>query len=135
MDFIRNFMLVIGPISSAFDFLTFYIMLKVFDANEVLFHTGWFIESLATQVLVIFVIRTRFNPFVSRPHPLLLFTSLTVVVIAAVLPFTALGIYFGFVPPPLGFFLILAAMVAGYLVAVEWVKRRFYRHFIGEPVA
>jgi len=135
LNFIRNFMLVIGPISSAFDFLTFYIMLKVFAADEALFHTGWFIESLATQVLVIFVIRTRFNPFVSRPHPLLMITSLTVVAIAALLPFTALGTYFGFVPPPLDFFLILAAMVAGYLLAVEWAKRRFYRHFIGEPVA
>ena len=135
MRFIRNFMLVIGPVSSIFDLLTFYIMLHVFHADEALFHTGWFIESLATQVLVIFVIRTRFNPFASRPHPLLVGTSLAVVAIAALLPFTPLGIYFGFVPPPLNFFLILTAMVGIYLLAVEWAKRRFYRYFAHESGA
>jgi len=135
MGFIRNFMLTIGPVSSVFDFLTFYILLKVFAADEALFHTGWFIESLATQVLVIFVIRTRLNPWASRPHPLLLLTSLAVVAIAAALPLTPLGAYFGFVPLPPKFFLILAAMVVAYLLAVEWMKRRFYRHFDGRPRA
>ena len=62
MNFIRNFMLVIGPISSLFDFLTFYVMLAVLKADEMLFQTGWFVESLTTQVLVIFIIRTRGNP-------------------------------------------------------------------------
>jgi P-type Mg2+ transporter len=133
MGFIRNFMLVIGPISSVFDFLTFYIMLKVFHADEALFHTGWFVESLATQVLVIFVIRTRFNPFVSRPHPLLLTTSLAVAGLATIVPFTPLGTYFGFVPLSLKFFLILTAMVAGYLLVVEWAKRLFYRYFTAQP--
>ena len=128
MNFIRNFMLVIGPISSIFDFLTFYIMLKVFHADEALFHTGWFVESLATQVLVIFVIRTRFNPFVSRPHPLLLTTSLVVVALAAVLPFMPLGTYLGFVPLPLNFLLVVIAMVGAYLLLVEWAKQRFYRY-------
>ena len=65
MNFIRNFMLVIGPISSLFDFLTFYIMLVVLKANEKLFQTGWFVESLCTQVLVIFIIRTRGSPLKS----------------------------------------------------------------------
>jgi len=69
MTFIRNFMLVIGPISSAFDFLTFYILLLVLNADESLFRTGWFVESLSTQVLVIFIIRTRANPFKSRANP------------------------------------------------------------------
>ena len=68
MKFIRDFMLVIGPISSAFDFLTFYVMLTVLQADEKLFQTGWFVESLCTQVLVIFIIRTRGNPFKSRPQ-------------------------------------------------------------------
>ena len=72
MNFIRNFMLVIGPISSLFDFLTFYVMLVVFKADEKLFQTGWFVESLCTQVLVIFIIRTRGNPLRSRAHPLLI---------------------------------------------------------------
>ena len=68
MTFIRNFMWIIGPVSSLFDFLTFYVLLAVLNANEALFQTGWFVESLATQVLVIFVIRTRHNPLSSRPH-------------------------------------------------------------------
>lgn len=127
INFIRNFMLVIGSISSVFDFLTFYVLLAVLKADEMLFQTGWFIESLATQVLVIFIIRTRGNPFKSHAHPILIATSFTVVVIAALLPFTALGTYFGFVPPPAEFYCILAAMVVFYLVMVEVVKRNFYR--------
>jgi len=129
MGFIRNFMLVIGPISSLFDFLTFYVLLRVFNADEALFHTGWFIESLATQVLVIFVIRTRFSPFASHPHPLLVTTSLTAVAAAVILPLTPLARYFGFVPPPPVFFLLLIAMTALYLLVVELVKRAFYRRF------
>jgi Mg2+-importing ATPase len=127
MAFIRNFMMVIGPISSLFDFLTFYIMLHVFHAGEEMFHTGWFIESIATQVLVIFVIRTRFNPLTSRPHPLLAGTSLAVVAVAALLPLTPIGAALGFVALPLDFFAILMAMVIVYLMAVEGVKRWFYR--------
>jgi Mg2+-importing ATPase len=127
MNSIRDFMLVIGPISSAFDFLTFYILLGVLKANEMLFQTGWFVESLSTQVLVIFIIRTRGNPFKSRAHPLLAATSLTVVAMGAILPFTPLGTYFGFVPPPVQFYLILAAMVAIYLAMVELAKKGFYR--------
>jgi Mg2+-importing ATPase len=129
MGFIRNFMLLIGPISSAFDFLTFYVLLKVLHADEHLFQTGWFVESLCTQVLVIFVIRTKGNPFKSRPHLALMLTSLTVALLSAVLPFTSVGRYFGFVPPPAEFYLILAGMVVLYLGMVELAKRVFYRWF------
>ncbi|QSA98506.1 magnesium-translocating P-type ATPase [Methylococcus sp. EFPC2] len=132
MNFIRNFMLVIGPISSAFDFLTFYVLLTVLKANETLFQTGWFVESLCTQVLVIFIIRTRGNPFKSRAHPILVATSLAVVAIAATLPLTPLGNYFGFVPPPKEFYAILAAMVVIYLAMVEIAKKGFYRWY-GTP--
>ena len=128
-NFIRNFMWVVGPVSSAFDFLTFFIMLKVFDAGEALFHTGWFIESLATQVLVIFIIRTQGSPFRSRPSRVLAVTSLSVVLAAALLPFTPLAEVLGFTAPPPLFYVILLAMVLCYLVAVELVKRIFYRHF------
>jgi Mg2+-importing ATPase len=127
LNFVRNFMLVIGSISSVFDFLTFYIMLVVLQADEKLFQTGWFVESLCTQVLVIFIIRTRGNPLKSHAHPLLTVTSLTVVVIAALLPFTPIGTYFGFVPPPAKFYFILGAMVLVYLFIVELVKQGFYR--------
>ncbi len=128
LGFIRNFMLVIGPISSLFDFLTFYVLLTVLNAHESLFQTGWFIESLCTQVLVIFVIRTRGNPFKSRPHPLLTTTSLAVVALAIGLPLTPVGAQLGFVPPPLYFYAILAAMVLAYLCMVELAKRFFYQH-------
>ena len=127
--FIRNFMWVVGPVSSVFDFLMFFILLKVFNAGEELFHTGWFIESIATQVLVIFVIRTRGNPIKSRPNIALAITSLTVVVVAAALPFTPFAAQLGFVVPPPLFFMILPGMVLCYLVAVEFVKRYFYRRF------
>ncbi|BCK87351.1 magnesium-transporting ATPase, P-type 1 [Sideroxyarcus emersonii] len=127
LNFVRNFMLVIGPVSSVFDFLTFYVMLAVLHADERLFQTGWFVESLCTQVLVIFIIRTRGNPLKSRAHPLLVATSLAVVCIAVLLPITALGVHFGFVSPPAKFYLILGGMVLVYLSAVELAKRTFYR--------
>jgi Mg2+-importing ATPase len=133
MNFIRNFMLMIGPISSIFDFLTFYVLLVVLGAGEALFQTGWFVESLTTQVLVIFIIRTRGNPFGSRPHPVLVATSLAVVAAGAILPFTPVGAYFGFVAPPARFYVILAAMVAAYLAIVEAAKRVFYRRFYAQP--
>jgi Mg2+-importing ATPase len=132
MNFIRNFMLIIGPVSSVFDFLTFYIMLAVFHAGETLFHTGWFIESMATQVLVIFIIRTRKNPFKSRPNPWLIACSLTVVAVAVLLPYTPAGVYLGFVAPPAFFFLILVVMLLAYLLAVEGIKQWFFRHFAAE---
>jgi P-type Mg2+ transporter len=127
--FIRNFMWVVGPVSSVFDFLMFFILLKIFGADEELFHTGWFIESIATQVLVIFVIRTRGNPLKSRPNNVLTATSLFVVLIASALPFTQFATQLGFVAPPVIFFAILPVMVICYLMAVEFVKRYFYRHF------
>ena len=127
MAFIRDFMATIGPISSLFDFLTFYILLKVLQVGEREFHTGWFVESLATQVLVIFIIRTRGNPLESRPHPLLVATSLGIVALAVTLPYTPLAGMLGFVPLPLEFFAILGAMVAAYLLLVELVKRWLFR--------
>ena len=129
MGFIRNFMLVVGPVSSAFDFLTFFLLLTVFQANEALFQTGWFIESLATQVLVIFVIRTRLSPLRSRPHPWLAATSLAIVLGAALLPLSPMGSYFGLVAPPPAFYGVLTVLVIAYLTLVEWIKRAFYRRF------
>jgi Mg2+-importing ATPase len=129
IKFIRNFMLVLGSVSSIFDFLTFGLLLWVFNATETLFQTGWFMESLATQVLVIFVIRTRGSPLRSRPNPLLAGTSLIVAAVGVLLPYTAIGRWFGFVPLPLTFLAALGAMVVCYLVLAEGVKRWFYRRF------
>jgi Mg2+-importing ATPase len=125
--FVRNFMLALGPVSSIFDFLTFGVLLLAFHATEAVFQTGWFIESLATQVLVIFVIRTRRNPLLSRPNPLLVATSIAVVLIGIVLPYSALGRWFGFVPLPPAFLMTLCALVICYLLLAEAAKRWFYR--------
>ncbi len=129
MHFIRNFMLTLGPVSSLFDFLTFYVMLMILHANEALFRTGWFIESIATQVLVIFIIRTRHSPIESRPNIWLALTSLTIVLIAMSIPYTPLGKYFGFIAPPAVFFTALGAMVVAYLALVEIIKHWFYRKY------
>ena len=93
IGFIRQFMTIIGPISSIYDFLTFGMLLWVFHAatNAPLFHTGWFVESLATQTLVVFVIRTAGNPFKSRPSGRLLAAVATVSLAGVVLPYTPLG--------------------------------------------
>jgi Mg2+-importing ATPase len=126
LNFIRTFMLVIGPISSLFDFLTFYVLLRVLHAEQALFQTGWFVESLCTQVLVIFVIRTRGNPLKSKAHPALTLTSLMVVAVAIALPLSPWGAQLGFVAPPAFFYAVLAGMVLAYLCMVELAKRAFY---------
>ena len=128
MGLIQRFMFTIGPVSSLFDFITFAVLLKVFDASEALFQTGWFVESLCTQVLGIFVIRTRGNPLRSRPHPMLTATSLAIVALAMGLPFTPLGAAFGFTPLPAGFYAALAVMVLAYLAVVMAVRRWIGRH-------
>ncbi|WP_222848975.1 magnesium-translocating P-type ATPase [Trebonia kvetii] len=129
LGFIRKFMLFMGPISSLFDFTTFGIMLWVFHAGERLFQTGWFVESLATQTLVIFVIRTRRVPFfrsvASSPMAL---AAVGITAVGAVLPYTGhLAYILGFQPLPGAFFLALAGIVAVYLVLVEIGKYWFYR--------
>ena len=127
IGFIRRFMICFGPISSVFDFATFAIMLWVFHSGPAQFRSGWFVESLATQTLVIFAIRTRRIPFF-RSHPSLplSFSVLGVVTIGALLPATPLAPALGFTPLPAGFFAALAAMVVCYLVLIEAGKRLFY---------
>ncbi|MDE3170396.1 MAG: cation transporting ATPase C-terminal domain-containing protein, partial [Acidobacteriota bacterium] len=126
MRLIRNFMIFIGPISSIYDFLTFYVMLHYFHAGEALFHTGWFVESLATQTLVLFVIRTMGNPLRSRPSGPLAITTVAVVVIGIVLPFSPLAAILGFTALPLPFFVFLAIATLTYLLLVEIAKRRLF---------
>jgi Mg2+-importing ATPase len=126
ISLIRNFMLLIGPISSIYDFLTFFILLKVFQAGEALFHTGWFVESLATQTLVLFVIRTMHNPFKSRPSPALAATTVGITLLGAALPYTPLAGPLSFVPLPVSFLAFVAAATATYLLLVQLVKRRIF---------
>lgn len=130
---IRRFMVTIGPISSIFDFLTFYVLLSVFHAGQTLFHTAWFVESLATQTLVIVVIRTTQRPWRSRPSRALAATTLLVVAIGVLLPFSPLAGLLGFAPPPPAFFVYLVFATATYLVLVEIGKRFVLRRSADMP--
>ena len=129
IGFIRQFMMIIGPISSIYDFLTFGILLWVFHAsrNAPLFHTGWFVESLATQTLVILVIRTAANPLKSGPSRALLISVLAVVTMAAVLPYTVVGTLLRFTPLPVSLLGTIAFLAVTYLLLVQAVKVWFYR--------
>ncbi|HYL12975.1 MAG TPA: magnesium-translocating P-type ATPase [Terriglobales bacterium] len=129
IGFIRQFMMIIGPISSIYDFLTFGILLWVFHAstNAPLFRTGWFVESLATQTLVVFVIRTAASPLKHRPSQPLLISVLAVVTIAAVLPYTAVGRLLRFTPLPVSLLGTIAFLTVTYLLLVQAVKFWFYR--------
>jgi Mg2+-importing ATPase len=137
IGFIRQFMISLGPVSSLFDFLTFFIIILVFNVPILntspeqisLFQTAWFLESLATQTVVIFVIRTRRSPFwKSKPSKFLLISSLAVLFFGLIVPFTPIGsTYFSFVAPPPLFFVILVLLIVSYLGFAELVKRWFYR--------
>lgn len=126
--FIRRFMVIFGPLSSVFDFLTFGLLLWVFGANESLFQTGWFVESLATQAMVIFVIRTRMIPsFRSRPSAPIVWSTLAVVAVGAALPLTPLAPMLHFSVMPWRLYLAIAVLVVAYLGLVELGKWFFYR--------
>jgi Mg2+-importing ATPase len=129
--YVRRFMITLGPISSIFDFLTFFIMLFVFNASIPLFQTAWFIESLCTQTLVVFVIRTKRSPFYkSKPSRPLLLSSLSVVGFALIIPFIPdLGKLFGFEAPPFQFYVILLGLIGAYLTLVEIVKKWFFKRY------
>jgi Mg2+-importing ATPase len=129
ISFIRRFMIFFGPISSLYDFATFAVMIWVFHAHAPLFRSGWFVESLATQSLVVFVIRTRRVPFFhSRPSRPLLATTIAVVLIGMALPYSPLAHALGFRSLPWLFLAILAAMTVTYLALAELGKSYFYRH-------
>jgi len=115
------------PLSSIYDFLTFFALLKIFHASEQFFHTGWFVESLATQTLVIFIIRTARNPLRSKPSLALTVTTISIVLLGAVLPFTSIGSVIGFAPLPIAFLLFVVIATGTYLLLVEAVKRRLMR--------
>ena len=130
IEFVQQFMMIIGPISSIYDFLTFAILFWGFHAanNPSLFHTGWFVESLATQTLVVFVIRTAGNPFSSRPSRGLLLSVVAVVAAAVIIPNTELGALLKFTPLPMALVASIALLAITYLALVQAVKNWFYRH-------
>jgi Mg2+-importing ATPase len=140
---IKKFMVRIGPISSIFDYATFGLMLFVFGCSawwaagttaatkaylEQLFHTGWFVESLLTQTLIVHIIRTDRIPFFqSRPSLALLVATLAVMAVAVALPYSALAPFFGLVPLPPAFWLWIALFLVCYSVLAHLVKTRFAR--------
>ncbi|HEX7668432.1 MAG TPA: magnesium-translocating P-type ATPase, partial [Polyangiaceae bacterium] len=131
---LTHFILFIGPCSSIFDYSTYFLMLYVFNCWDVstpaaaahsqsLFQTGWFVESLLTQTLIIHVIRTNKIPFIqSRPSSFLLGASVAIVAVGVTLPFTSLGSYLGFVPLPALYFPFILATVLSYLLVTQGVK-------------
>lgn len=128
VGFVRRFMTVFGPLSSIFDALTFAVLLGILHASHAEFRTGWFVESLATQTLVVYVIRTRRVPwFRSRPSPAMVAVPLLAAAVGAALPFTPLADPLGFTTLPIGFLLLLVGMTVAYLALVETVKHAFYR--------
>jgi Mg2+-importing ATPase len=130
VEYIKKFMIFIGPISSIFDFVTFGVLLFVFHASQPLFNTGWFLESLCTQTLVIHIIRTGKIPFIeSKPSQFLMFTSIYIVTIGLIIPFTPLGKFFGFVAPPLTYFIALFLIVVAYLFLVQIGKKWFIKKY------
>ncbi len=128
LDIVRKFMFVFGPLSSIFDFITFGLLLWVFHADDKLFHTGWFVESLSTQVLVIFIIRTAY-PLRDPPHPALVTSTLLAFAVAVALPYSPLAPWLGFVPVPAALMGALALVTVAYLVLVYVVKRWFFKHY------
>ncbi|HWA44685.1 MAG TPA: magnesium-translocating P-type ATPase [Hypericibacter adhaerens] len=134
MRFVQRFMWVLGPVSSLFDFLTFFLLLHLFGAGEALFQTGWFVESMLTQTMVVLLIRTRGNPFANPPDPVLAATVFAAAAIALALPFTPLGGWLGMVALPAPLLAAIAGLAAVYFLAVETVKRFLWRRLaLSEP--
>jgi Mg2+-importing ATPase len=133
MRLVRKFMIAVGPISSVFDFLTFYALLRVLHASESLFHTGWFVESLVTQTLVLLVIRTMRNPLRDPPSRALATSIAGVVILGVSLPYLPVAGLLGFTPLPARFFLLLVVLTVTYLAVVERVKARVVRRWFPEP--
>jgi P-type Mg2+ transporter len=142
---IRRFMVFIGPMSSIFDYATFFLMLYFFNCKlyshaattpemktyyESLFHTGWFVESILTQTLIVHIIRTNRIPFLqSIASPFLLLTTVIVMIAGAVLPYLPIGSYFGFVPLPASYWIWIAGFLLCYSVLTHSVKVWFHRKF------
>jgi Mg2+-importing ATPase len=124
---VRKFMITFGLLSSVFDYLTFGALLLVFHANQAQFRTGWFVESVCSASLVVLVIRSRKSIRRSRPSKSLLLATVSIVAVALILPFTALGLILGFSPLPVSLLLALGTIVTAYIIASELAKAAFYR--------
>ena len=124
--FIRDYMVLFGLVSSIFDFLTFGVLLLLFHAAPAEFRTGWFIESLITELVIALVVRTRHLFFRSRPGTLLLASTLIIMAVALTVPYLPFISLFGFVPLPAPLMLAVLGLTALYVVATEAAKKYFY---------
>ena len=115
-----------GVLSSFFDLVTFVALLEVFRATPALFRTGWFVESLLTELVIALVVRTRRPFFRSRPGRLLLVSTAVLIPVAFAIPYVPYAEVFGFVPLPAGLLATLAGITALYVIAAELLKPRFY---------
>jgi Mg2+-importing ATPase len=120
-------MIIFGLLSSVFDYLTFGVLLYIFDAREKVFQTGWFIESVISAILIVLVVRTRLTFFKSLPGKYLSMATVFVLIVVLVLPVTPLAHWFGFVKLPLSYYGLMFAIIIIYLFAAELAKRWFYR--------
>lgn len=127
-SFIRKFMIVFGLLSSAFDYFTFWVLLKVLHAGERIFQTGWFVESVVSASLIVFIVRTRLPVFKSKPSWALTRANLLVIIVVIALPFLPGSALMGFQPLPLRFYGYLLLIVAAYLCTAEITKKMFYKH-------
>ncbi|MEY3827870.1 MAG: magnesium-translocating P-type ATPase [Cyanobacteriota bacterium] len=128
ISFIRNFMLVFGLLSSVFDYLTFGALLFLLHGDSAQFRTGWFMESVISASLIVLVIRTRQSIWGSKPSPYLLWTTMAIVLVTLLLPYTPLGGLLGFQPLPWKFLWVLAAIVGLYIFCAENIKQVFYKN-------
>jgi Mg2+-importing ATPase len=130
-NFMKRFIFIFGPLSSLFDFITFYVLLVVFHATVPFFRSGWFVESLITQSLVIFVVRTRKVPFFrSKPSGYVIFSTFFGIVLAILITQTFVGRFFDFVPLSGGYWIYMIGVVFAYVILAEMAKVFFYRSFI-----
>ena len=119
---VLRFTLVMGPLSSAFDLITFAVLILWFKAGPEVFRTAWFVESMATQILVIFLIRTAAPAWASRPHPILTATSLGALAVALVLALSPSRFVLGFATLPSSIAVLIAGLVLAYLLCAEMLK-------------
>jgi Mg2+-importing ATPase len=127
IQFIRNFMMTFGIVSSVFDYLTFGVLLLILHATTDQFRTGWFIESVISASVIVLVIRTRKSFFRSKPGKYLLIATLLIVVVTIIFPFTPLAELLGFQPLPITILLVIGMIVVLYIIAAEMVKKSFYK--------
>ncbi len=127
IKFIRRFMFTFGPLSSVFDYATFFLLMYVMKADQHTFQTGWFIESILSASIVVFAIRTRLPFLRSKPSRVMLIMTALVALIAVYLPYSPLGPVLGFAPLPVHYLILILGIVFVYFLSAEFIKRWFYR--------